>query len=1030
MSRNEKRISLMTACVMILACTVIYAQSPDGPREFLEKGYELCAQGKIEEALTLWQRGLAESERLNDRRMTETFLDNLGNASFIIGRFDDSLHYGQRLLKIRQENGDRNGEGDALQLIGLIYENLGQFEKALHYLERSLVIYREIAGAESEGISLNEIGAIYLALREYDRALQYSEKSLQVRQQSGDRKGEGVSHFNVGLIYENRCDYQKALEHYEKSLKIRREIGDRQGEGASLNSIGNIHETLGRFQVALEYYMQSLTIRKENGDRKGEGTCLNNIGLIYGDLCEYKKALEYHEKSLAIALETGDRQAEGRSLNNAGLIYGNLGYFQKALWCYERSLKIKQEFSDRQGEGTTLNNMGLIYGLIGDFQKALNNFEKSLRLAVETGDRQGEAFYLSNLGNVHDNLGEPRKALQFYEKSLEIRQQIGDLKGEADSLNNMGLIFRSMGEYEKALAYFDRSLKIRQQLGDRQGESISLGNKGTIYHCLGEYEKALEYNGKSLKLAEAVGNLDEVYKAYFNLALTYESMDRADRAIDCFVNSIKALESIRGRLAVEEHKTTFMKDKTDAYEHLIHLLKEKGRTEEAWQFTERAKARTFLDMLGNQKICFRGKADPELVRKEEELDNAITMARAVIEKENNLERIKELALQRDALQKEYEETLEKLKLSNPEYASLKAVEVAALGEIQRALDHDSLILEYFTGRSGSYVFIIGRDSFEMVEIPETQEEIRAMVISLRKQIITKSSVDDDIVSLSGILLPPAVRAKIDGSKRLIVIPHGPLHYLPFSMLKDNKGEYLITSREILTEPSASVWKLCLAKKRVYGDAVAGYALGDRPVSFKKDGEGGARGTIVLSPELVRSGLPPLPATKDEVESIGALFPNAIILMGSDMTSAKVEETIKGKTIIHFATHGILDTLHPLFSGLVLSDRILTTADIFTLDISSNLVVLSACNTACGEMSTGDEIVGMSRAFIYAGSSMVMASLWSVFDESTAALMKYFYQGFRKGKTEAAALREAQLALMERYPQPFYWAPFVLIGDLR
>lgn len=172
---------------------------------------------------------------------------------------------------------------------------------------------------------------------------------------------------------------------------------------------------------------------------------------------------------------------------------------------------------------------------------------------------------------------------------------------------------------------------------------------------------------------------------------------------------------------------------------------------------------------------------------------------------------------------------------------------------------------------------------------------------------------------------------------------------------------------------------------------------------------------------------PLPDSEAEVREIGRLYPGSIVLTGRDMNFKSVTQSIGRGTLVHFATHGYLDSSHPLFSGLALSDGILSLPDIFGLDLQAHMVVLSACNTGIGELSAGDEIVGMTRAFMYAGSPTVVASLWSVSDESTAALMKEFYQGLKKGEKGAAALREAQLALMKKYPLPYYWAPFIVSG---
>lgn len=172
---------------------------------------------------------------------------------------------------------------------------------------------------------------------------------------------------------------------------------------------------------------------------------------------------------------------------------------------------------------------------------------------------------------------------------------------------------------------------------------------------------------------------------------------------------------------------------------------------------------------------------------------------------------------------------------------------------------------------------------------------------------------------------------------------------------------------------------------------------------------------------------PLPATAEEVKAIAAIYQEAQILLGDQMTGSGVRVAARGKDVLHFATHGVLNTSHPLFSGLVLSDGVLAARDIFSLNLGAALVVLSACNTAQGKISEGDELVSLSRAFMYAGSPAVVATLWSVSDESTACLMKLFYQNMKNGETAAAALQSAQCRILQDYPQPFYWAPFIFIG---
>ncbi|MCL5773529.1 MAG: CHAT domain-containing protein [Firmicutes bacterium] len=273
-----------------------------------------------------------------------------------------------------------------------------------------------------------------------------------------------------------------------------------------------------------------------------------------------------------------------------------------------------------------------------------------------------------------------------------------------------------------------------------------------------------------------------------------------------------------------------------------------------------------------------------------------------------------------------------------------------------------------------------------------------------------------------------------GKKKLIIVPHSVLHYLPFAMLVDSNGDYLVKNYQILTQPSASVYMLCLNKKKSKGEKLEAYAIGDIAVSFgeKKENkkEVSLRGTIVMSPELMREGLSPLPGTEDEVKEISKVYPDGKVLIGNKATIEQVKTSVGNGTLVHFATHGILDSRHPLFSGLVFYDGILTTSDIFSLNLKANMVVLSACNTAGGGISSGDEIVGISRAFMYAGTPTVVASLWSISDVSTVQLMKDFYRKLKQGESKAAALQEAQKYMMKstEYSHPYYWAPFILIGD--
>jgi CHAT domain-containing protein/tetratricopeptide (TPR) repeat protein len=1040
-------------------------QTTEEVQKLIKEGTDLYDHSKYKEALEKFEEGLRISRKLKNKRLESCFLMFLGKTSCcnkdypqalnflkeslsILKEIDDNqfiavnlscfgvlyseLHDFQNallsfqdLLKIYRDLGDKNGEGRTLGNIGNVYNNLGEYQKALTFYQDSLKIYRDLSDKKGEGIALGNIGNIYDSLSEYQKALTFHQDSLKIHRDLSDKKGEGMTLSNIGNLYHNLGEYQKALTSHQDSLKIHRDLSDKKGEGTALNNIGNVYCNLGEYQKALAYYQDYLIITRDLGDKKGEGTALNNIGNVYSYLGEYQKALTFHQDSLKIHRDIGDKQGEGSALGNIGCVYDSLGEYQKALTFHQNSLKITCDIGDKQGESNALSNIGNVYCNLGEYQKALTFHQDSLKITRDISDKKGEGNALSNIGNVYYNLGEYQKALTFYQDSLIISRNLGNKQGEGHALGNIGIIYDRLGEYQKALTFYQDSLKIKRDIGDKQGESNALSNIGNVYSYLGEYQKALTFYQDSLKIHRDIGDKKGEGGVLNNIGRACKQLHQADKAIENLKQSIDIFESIREALKVEEHRISFMQKKITNYNALIDLLLEKHRYEEAWSYLERSKARTCLDMLGNRKIDFREKAAPELIRKEKELDSRIMALRADLNKEGGLEKKKSILAQLEPLQNEYEQVLEKMKLACPEYSSLRSVQVTSLKDIQDRLDEHTLIMEYLVGNDKSALFLIDNKTLRVVPVPYGEKAIKEMMEDLERRIATKAPCNEQIETLSQALIAPSCDV-VKGKEKLIIVPYSTLYYLPFGILKDDDGNYLVKNHQIITQPSASVWTMCLDKKLSRGDMLSAYAIGDYHTAYL-DGKSDDV-SLISTQNLTRSEVGPLPATSNEVESISALYPGGSVLIGKAATAGKVRETIKTGNLVHFATHGILDPKHPLFSGLVLSDRLLTTAEIFSLETDARIVVLSACNTAGGELSQGDELVGISRAFMYAGASVVVASLWRVSDKSTAQLMKYFYEGLKKGEPEGQAMRNAQLTLMKDYPHPYYWAPFVVIGE--
>jgi CHAT domain-containing protein len=469
-----------------------------------------------------------------------------------------------------------------------------------------------------------------------------------------------------------------------------------------------------------------------------------------------------------------------------------------------------------------------------------------------------------------------------------------------------------------------------------------------------------------------------------------------------------------------------MESKVIIYEMLIGLYYRKGMAREAFNYAERAKSRAFLDLLSGVDLS-----------RKEDLDPAV---RGLIQREQELEKKVEF-LTGDPRQPgaviEHNEILRELARQYPDYASLKSASPIDIGDLQEDLDDQTAVVEYFVGSSSGYVFVVTDRSLGIKKIGPEPAKLCEKVDYYRKVIKRLVNYSDkELMELSRWfytnLLEP-VGTEIKGKRRLCIVPYGILHDLPFAAvaLEQQPLRLLIDEHDVFYAPSASVYQLAHGRKK---------QMKEDAVIFAKSGFRDHRDWFDL----------PLPGTIKETDSIQAAkaLPRLTIFSDADSsglqpTETRAKEVLKDFDIIHFATHGKLATGDSaLDSRVILStdannDGNLKVREIFNMDLDAYLVTLSACETgqlkgfSGGNYLVGDELTGLSRAFIYAGTPSVVASLWKVSDVSTALLMARFYKNLQ-GSDKTRALCDAQrwLRKKEYYDRPFFWAPFVVIGDWR
>ncbi|MEQ8225591.1 MAG: CHAT domain-containing protein, partial [Candidatus Eremiobacterota bacterium] len=580
---------------------------------------------------------------------------------------------------------------------------------------------------------------------------------------------------------------------------------------------------------------------------------------------------------------------------------------------------------------------------------------------------------------------------------------------------HLGRVYEQKGDKEKALTCLNRALKIAKETGNKQLTALAYTNLGKFFFNQKQYEDSLGFYMKAINIAEEINSINRL-TYYTKTGDIYEQTGQQEKALHFYLKSIEVIEGIRNEMKVEEFKRDFMKDNIKTYEKAIDIFMKLGRYEEGFNCNEQARARTFLDIIANQKVDITHGIDPELAGKEEELSRRIQYLSGYIRKEKEdgakkISSIKSKENELKSLKSEYEQILKEIKLKNPEYASLISVNPLCLKDIRQIPDKDSVIIEYFLGKKRSYIWITDKDLFKTITIACNEEEIKKSIIQYREdncehmtgEKLKNNKWQDEGKKLYAILFKD-VDKYVKEKKRLFIVPHSSLYYLPFQLLIDDEGKTLLEKYEISYAPSASVFKYCENKNRLAKNKLIAFEPGD----------------------LAIDGFSPLPGTDREVNSICKFFSEKEIYKGKDMTTEVLYKKGREFDILHFATHATLEPVSPVFSSLIFSDKTLPVYEIFNLDLNAYLVTLSACKTGIGE---GDELVGLSRAFIYAGTPTICASLWDVSDIATSELMEKFYY-YLKNHTKSEALKLAQMDIMKKYSHPFFWAPFILTGDWR
>ena len=737
-------------------------------------------------------------------------------------------------------------------------------------------------------------------------------------------------------------------------------------------------------------------------------------GEIKEALASYEsQAMDAEKKAEANVATRQNWRAASNAYAEASRSTSFLGQLQKSIVYGEKALEAGMKSKIPREQLNAILRLINAHASVRNFDKAKEWSDKGFEIIKEippnTNTRiSWEGVLYSELGRNLERRGEYVKAIDPYPLAIRLYEDwlanlyVQEKRNEREierartsivnNLNLLGYAYLRTGKLEQAMEQYEKAFQSIRNWGLAYAfEDDLYRNVGEIYFRQKNFANALESFKRALALAEQQKRPAAIRNASGRVGDVLSELRKPREAIPYFQKTIQHIEATRSLLESVENRQSYFEGAGGAYTQMIRALLDAGQQVEAFNFAERARSRVFLDILGSKVQLAR---NGTLMEHERALQARISILQAMMSSQDaEFSQTPELRKELAEAQQAYNEYLMKVRKENKEQASLMNVEPLTLRQVQDLLDPGVTMLEYFVVNNRIWVWVIERDRLQFVWTSITRSELVSKVTDLRDiiyQIGEKERFNTISQELHKLLVQSAL-PHISG-KELIIVPHDVLHYLPFQALLSPDGRYLIEQYPFSYLSSASLLQFTKEKRRAGGEKLLAFG----------------------NPDLNDSKMS-LQFAEIEAREIKSLYPQSVIYLEKEATEEKAKLLSPQNDIIHFASHAELNENDPLASAILLAksdkeDGKLEVREIFGMDLKAGLVVLSACETGLGKLSSGDELVGLTRAFIYAGTPSVVASLWSVDDSSTAALMASFYRNL-KTMSKVEALRQAQLQLI-------------------
>ncbi|HEX8845415.1 MAG TPA: CHAT domain-containing tetratricopeptide repeat protein [Pyrinomonadaceae bacterium] len=818
---------------------------------------------------------------------------------------------------------------------------------------------------------------------------------------------------------------------------------------------------LGRYDEAIDCGLRAREVLIAHDDQQAAGKIEHNIGNIYLRRDRYDEAERFQRLARERFLALGDHKQLAKIDNNLAIIYSSQHKFRAAEQLYNQALKSAEAAGLSVTQAEIEASMGNLALFQGRYDRALDLLERSRRKYAALGMPHQSAVAEQELADAYLDLNMVTEAASVYQRITPLFAALGMQGERARALAHHGRAAILLGQMDKAHTLLAEARRLYGAEGNVVGEAMvtlteaqlhyaersyeaasvasrdaeaSLTDAGTWRHALlarwlrgetarrqGNTEEARALLESTLLDSEVHAQPQIAQRCHTSFGLLATSVGDFEAAEADFKRAVALVEDLRAPLPAEEFRTAFFSDKLVPYCELVRLClndNREDRTIEALCYVERGRSRSLVDMLGGAlklqvqpRDSFEAERLAELEQLREELNWFYSQINRPV-RDDPAARANNMASLQEAVRERESKTMEIMRqLQQRGETRFTHVEALDTVRLQQALGTETALIEYTTlddellafvvtdegivavrglGSEADVADLLGRFRFQIDALRYGAEKIRKHLPHLTERIRRH------LCELYDLLLRPL--EDFIGERRLMIVPHRALHYIPFHALHDGTS-YVIERREVSYSPSAVVLLHCLTRPR----------------------------PTLLRALLMGVADEETPRVADEINALAPLFPEATALLNEEATLAALREQAPTADVLHLACHGQFRPDNPLFSSLRLGDGWLTARDTYELNLNCELATLSACETGVNEVAPGDELIGLTRGFFSAGAPSLLLSLWIIDDEATADLMTVFYRRLLDGLAPAAALRAAQLDLLARRPHPFFWSPFMLAG---